>query len=30
VVYGMREGKNDQAPIVRRNSHDGGIECSTT
>ena len=30
VVYGMREGKNDQAPIVRRNTHDGGIECSTT
>ena len=30
VVYGMREGKNEQAPIARRNTHDGGIECSTT
>jgi UDP-galactopyranose mutase len=30
VVYGMREGKNEQAVIVRRNTHDGGIECSTT
>jgi UDP-galactopyranose mutase len=30
VVYGMREGKNEHAAIVRGNTHDGGIECSTT
>ena len=30
LVYGMGEAKNEQAASVRGNTHDGGIECSTT